>query len=53
MEKRKVKRLPVVTGELLVGIISRSDLLRALRAPLSPARRRSRRTLRIRPFSAS
>jgi CBS domain-containing protein len=30
MERRKIKRLPVVSGEQLVGIISRSDLLRAL-----------------------
>jgi CBS-domain-containing membrane protein len=30
MERRKIKRLPVVSGDQLVGIISRSDLLRAL-----------------------
>lgn len=30
MEKRRVKRLPVVSGGLLVGIITRADLLRAL-----------------------
>jgi CBS domain-containing protein len=35
MEKRKVKRLPVVTGDLLVGIITRSDLLRALSAAVA------------------
>lgn len=32
MEKRKVKRVPVVTGDELVGIITRSDLLRAMLA---------------------
>jgi len=32
MDKRKVKRVPVVTGEELVGIVTRSDLLRALTA---------------------
>ncbi|WP_294534485.1 CBS domain-containing protein [uncultured Rhodoblastus sp.] len=32
MEKRRIKRLPVVSGEHLVGIITRSDLLRALSA---------------------
>jgi CBS-domain-containing membrane protein len=30
MEKRKVKRVPVTTGDRLVGIISRADLLRVL-----------------------
>jgi CBS domain-containing protein len=32
MQKRRVKRLPVVSGEHLVGIITRADLLRALSA---------------------
>ncbi len=38
MEKRRLKRLPVVRGSRLVGIVSRSDLVRAVarhRAPLS------------------
>jgi CBS domain-containing protein len=37
MEKRRLKRLPVVRGSRLVGIVSRSDLVRAVarhRAPL-------------------
>jgi len=37
MERNKLKRLPVISGGMLVGIISRSDLLRALaRAEKSP-----------------
>ena len=32
MDKRKVKRVPVVTGDELIGIVTRSDLLRALNA---------------------
>jgi CBS domain-containing protein len=37
MEKRRLKRLPVVRGNVLVGIVSRSDLVKAVaryRAPL-------------------
>jgi CBS domain-containing protein len=37
MEKHRLKRLPVVRGDVLVGIVSRSDLVRAVarhRAPL-------------------
>ncbi|WP_244510450.1 CBS domain-containing protein [Microvirga guangxiensis] len=37
MEKRRLKRLPVVRGKRLVGIVSRSDLVKAVarhRAPL-------------------
>ena len=30
MESRKIKRIPVMRGEALVGIVSRSDMLRAL-----------------------
>jgi CBS domain-containing protein len=30
MERHRIKRLPVVTGEMLVGLVSRADLLRAL-----------------------
>lgn len=32
MDKRKVKRVPVVSGDELIGIVTRSDLLRALTA---------------------
>jgi CBS-domain-containing membrane protein len=37
MERRKVKRVPVLTGDHLVGIISRSDLLRAWTTSRGPA----------------
>jgi CBS domain-containing protein len=30
MERRRIKRVPVLTGEKLVGIVSRADFLRAL-----------------------
>jgi CBS-domain-containing membrane protein len=30
MERQNVKRLPVVRGDVLVGIVTRSDLLRAV-----------------------
>jgi CBS domain-containing protein len=30
MERRRIKRLPVLQGDVLVGIISRADLIRAL-----------------------
>jgi CBS domain-containing protein len=39
MEKHRIKRLPVVRGKLLVGIVSRANLLHALAslAPHAPA----------------
>jgi CBS domain-containing protein len=39
MEKRQIKRLPVVSGNRLVGIVSRANLLHALAslAPVAPA----------------
>lgn len=39
MEKRHIKRLPVVENDELVGLVSRADLLRALasRKPVAPA----------------
>ena len=39
MEKRRIKRLPVVRGKLVVGIVSRANLLHALAslAPHAPA----------------
>ena len=36
MERRRIKRVPVVSGGQLVGIISRSDLVRALATTLAP-----------------
>jgi CBS domain-containing protein len=30
MERRRIKRVPVIEGDLLVGVISRADLLRSL-----------------------
>lgn len=38
MEKHHVKRLPVLSRGVLVGIVSRSDLLKALVSKLPPAR---------------
>jgi CBS domain-containing protein len=38
MERRKIKRVPVISGGQLVGIISRSDLVRALARTLAPRR---------------
>ena len=39
MEKHRIKRLPVVRGKLVVGIVSRANLLHALAslAPRAPA----------------
>ncbi len=37
MEKRRIKRLPVVRGNEVIGIVSRSDLLRAVGAGLGAA----------------
>lgn len=34
MERRRIKRVPVIEGDVLVGIVSRADLLRALAAVL-------------------
>ena len=34
MERRRIKRVPVLDGDVLVGILSRADLLRALLAAL-------------------
>jgi CBS domain-containing protein len=36
MERRKVKRLPVMSGDRVVGIITRSDLLRVLSKAVTP-----------------
>ena len=36
MEKRQLKRLPVVRGDILVGIVSRSDLVKALASHRDP-----------------
>ena len=40
MERRRIKRMPVLDGDVLVGILSRADLLRALLGALEekPAR---------------
>jgi CBS domain-containing protein len=35
MEKKRVRRVPVVRGDVLVGIVSRQDLLRALEGKLT------------------
>ena len=37
MEEHRIKRLPVLRGDQLVGIVSRADLLRALRHSLAGA----------------
>lgn len=38
MERKRIKRLPVVRGEEVVGVVGRADLLRALRAALGAVR---------------
>ena len=38
MERRRIKRVPVIEGDLLVGVISRADLLRHI--PAAPAESR-------------
>jgi CBS-domain-containing membrane protein len=50
MEKHSIKRLPVVRGKTLVGIVSRANLLHALAsmAPTAPAHAASDRTIRER-----
>ncbi len=48
MLKRNIKRLPVLRGDAIVGIISRSDLLKGLLASL-PKPGRPTRTPRSRP----
>ena len=45
MEKHRIKRLPVVRGKQLVGIVSRANLLHAL-ASLAPTRARNSRERR-------
>ena len=40
MEKRRVKRLPVTRGDKVIGVVSRSDLLRAVGAGLGAATKR-------------
>lgn len=47
MEKKRVKRLPVLRGKLVVGIVSRANLVRAL-AALSPPRTRNASDAEIR-----
>jgi CBS domain-containing protein len=50
MEKHRIKRLPVVRGKLLVGIVSRANLLHALAslAPKAPASAAADETIRER-----
>lgn len=50
MEKNRIKRLPVVRGKLLVGIVSRANLLHALAslAPKAPASAAADETIRER-----
>jgi osmotically-inducible protein OsmY len=50
MEKHRIKRLPVVRGKLLVGIVSRANLLHALAsmAPTTPAMAATDKTIRDR-----
>ena len=48
MEKHRIKRLPVVRGKLLVGIVSRANLLHALAslAPTAPGTTKTDETIR-------
>ena len=47
MERQNVKRLPLVRGEALVGIVARSDLLPLLQASLEMFRSRRPTTIRF------
>lgn len=48
MERKHIKRLPVVAGDICAGIISRSDLVRALGRMLDGADRLQRSDMEIR-----
>ena len=50
MEKHRIKRVPVVRGQLLVGIVSRANLLHSLAsiAPSTPATAETDKTIRDR-----
>ena len=43
LETHRIKRVPVLRGEQLVGVVSRANLVQALAAHRAPARRRVRR----------
>ena len=55
MEKHRIKRLPVVRGKQLVGIVSRANLLHALAslAPSAPAPAASDETIRTNCWRSS
>ena len=51
MEKRRIKRVPVMRGETVVGIVSRANLLHALAGVAREVSRRCRRSsIRERPI---
>ena len=53
MERKRIKRVPVLSSGALVGIVTRADLLRALSEKVAPAEQTHPDDIRIREFDRS